>query len=84
MSLAIDINKVTHVLLADGWHKVRDNSFLLDSYEFISGKPSNFNIEHGGGDSDICAVGFYFLSDRCEIFGPLTSILAVKTALSDE
>ena len=40
MSLAIDTNRVTAVLLADGWHqvaKLRDweSSFDIDSYEFV-------------------------------------------------
>lgn len=35
MSLAIDVDLVTHVLLADGWHTVANRSFTLDSYEFL-------------------------------------------------
>jgi len=29
MSLAIDVDTVTHVLLADGWHKVKGSSFPI-------------------------------------------------------
>jgi hypothetical protein len=35
MSLGIKVNKVTAVLLADGWHEVADESFKLGSYEFL-------------------------------------------------
>jgi hypothetical protein len=37
MSLAIDIDQVTGVLLADGWHDVVDVSFEIDSYEYLRG-----------------------------------------------
>lgn len=39
MSLAVDVDRVAQVLLADGWHTVDFNegvsSFDLDAYEFI-------------------------------------------------
>lgn len=35
MSFGIDVDMVTHVLLADGWHTVLEQSFTLDSYEFL-------------------------------------------------
>src|ERR1700687_3683462 len=35
MSLAIDIHKVSAVLLADGWHEVTDASFHLAAYEWL-------------------------------------------------
>lgn len=35
MSLAIDVDTVVRVLLADGWHDVEDASFGLDSYEYL-------------------------------------------------
>ncbi len=35
MSLAIDVDTVTHVLLADGWHTVKGTSFALDAYEYM-------------------------------------------------
>jgi hypothetical protein len=38
MSLAIDIDKVSDVLLADGWHHVEfakgKSSFVIDAYDF--------------------------------------------------
>jgi hypothetical protein len=35
MSLAIEVDDITHVLLADGWHTVHDASFGIGSYEFM-------------------------------------------------
>ena len=79
MSLAIQVDNVKKVLLADGWHKVYKDSFDLDSYEFMNGKI----CLHYGGHSDVCATGFWFNEDLGTntypiITGPLTSILAVR------
>jgi hypothetical protein len=67
MSLGIDVDKVVRVLLADGWHDVHDNSFTLDSYEYLwweggSGPRADRDpmILHGGGRSGVCATGFAF------------------------
>lgn len=40
MSINIDIDKVTSVLLADGWHDVAwddESTFELDAYEYVDG-----------------------------------------------
>ncbi len=78
MSLAIDVDEVTEVLLADGWHTVSDKSFELDAYEYTwSGE-----VAHGGGSSGVCATGFAFREDWATpprlMAGPLTAILAVR------
>ncbi len=85
MSLAIDVDSVSAVLLGDGWHTVADGSFLLDSYEFVWQE----TLVHGGGDGGSCATGFCFLEDfddnageacrgdKARVSGPLTAILAV-------
>ena len=39
MSLAIDVDRINRVLLADGWHAVKGGSFTLDSYEYIDAGP---------------------------------------------
>jgi hypothetical protein len=90
MSLAIDVDTVTGVLLADGWHDVADASFNLDSYEFMwSGSHSKRVADlapdrdplvlHGGGQVGVCATGFEFRDpDGSLICGPLTAILAVR------
>lgn len=86
MSLLIDVDNVTAVLLVDGWHDVADHSFTLDSYEFVWANQherdkGDFTTLHGGGQSDICATGFMFSDGGgSQIAGPLTSVLAVKAA----
>lgn len=74
MSLAIEVDEVAGVLLADGWHVVDDDSFDLDSYEFLHGEVPL----HLGGQSGICATGFAFKEGGDVVLGPLTSILAVR------
>ncbi len=89
MSLAIDPATVTHVLLADGWHRIEDESFCLDAYEYVEGDLDSLVLIHGGGASGVCTTGFRFLEDldgnagtahvgdhQC-VSGPLTSVLAV-------
>lgn len=76
MSLYIEVDEVTEVLLADGWHAVTDKSFNLDSYEYHWGE----TVLHGGGNSGVCATGYTFVdADGDTLFGPLTALLAVKT-----
>lgn len=80
MSLAIDVDDVTEVLLSSGWYTVTDDSFFIDSYEFVWGD----ELAHGGGASGVCSSGFRFHArdeaGRIRILsGPLSSILAVST-----
>ena len=49
MSLAIDVDDITHVLLADGWHEVHDASFGTDSYEFMWREGTDDSPMLGGG-----------------------------------
>lgn len=75
MSLAIQSNNIVRVLLADGWHDVKKRSFDIDAFEVMEGGL----CIHKGGQSDICASGFRFLSEEgMWIAGPLTSVLAVE------
>jgi hypothetical protein len=86
MSLQINQDKITRVLLADGWHDAR--GFGTDAYEFgayfwdrdwgANGSP-RFHCEHGGGDSGVCATGFAFTDAATgeTVAGPLTAILAI-------
>jgi len=84
VSLAIDVDNVTEVLLADGWHVVLRDSFDLDSYEYISANEyqrerDDFTLLHGGGNSGICSIGFSFLTGaHTRMAGPLSAVLAVK------
>jgi hypothetical protein len=50
VSLAIDVDHVTEVLLADGWHIVAEQSFTLDSYEYIWWPP---NASRHPGDAEM-------------------------------
>ena len=75
MSLAIDVDEVSAVLLADGWHEVGDQSFSLAAYEYIHGGATI----HKGGEAGLTSTGFRF-SDAggYVMYGPLTAILAVR------
>lgn len=83
MSLAIDVDRITAVLLPDGWHTVADQSFTIDAYEYLWNPPGTRHdpdVLHGGGQSGVCASGFAFRSpDESTIAGPLTAIAAVRT-----
>ena len=75
MSLAIDIDNVTAVLLADGWHKVARESFDMDAFEFVHEE----RTVHGGGECGVSATGFSFWTpDDDLVSGPVTSIVAVR------
>jgi hypothetical protein len=76
MSLAIRPDNVLAVLLADGWHDVRGNSFEIDSYEFVRDAEVHFggSIVSGTGMVGAKWTG----TDDRVIYCPLTSILAVK------
>lgn len=75
MSLAINMNKVVTVLLADGkWHRVRQvrgkSTFAIDTYEFIE--------EHHSAVEGLPVTGAMWSSGhQTRIVCPLTSILAV-------
>lgn len=75
MSLLIDPEKVTAVLLADGWHDAED--FTIDAYEFFRPHPlyeGEGTVIHGDG------AGFSFVvaGTRATIAGPVSSLLAVR------
>ena len=91
MSIAINPDKVTHILLADytadnldsGWWKVEPETLYFDSYEFVYPPETpngEYDIVHGGGQSGVCATGFSFRPEGGDgwLSGPLTSIIAVR------
>lgn len=82
MSLAIETDLVTRVLLADGWHDVEDKSFEIDSYEFMWLKGMGETpMLRGGQDGLVPAAGYCFKRPNGHIVcGPLTAILAVEIA----
>lgn len=79
--MRIDISKVTEVLIAGTWYEVVDDSFDLDSYEFME----KGRCLHGGGQYGICASGYTFRyrepGDHEGVYhmsGPLTAVQAVR------
>jgi hypothetical protein len=92
MSLAIEVDDITHVLLADGWHTIHDASFGIDSYEFTWREGTGDSPMLGGQEKQIAAAGhrgstsrehiaaagFSFTEGDHVLCGPLTSVLAVK------
>jgi hypothetical protein len=77
MSLTIDASKVSAVLLADGWYEISDGSFKLDAYEFLSGGRTLLVAGSGKAGSEL---GFGFNCNGNYFRGPLTAVLAVRTA----
>jgi hypothetical protein len=81
MSIAIDVDLVTEVLLTDGWHTVVDRSFFLDSYEYLwrDIDEERMVLLGGGTERLIPSTGFTFTEDTGRrISCPLTAILAVR------
>ena len=82
MSLSISTDKVAFVLLADGWHRVENSSFDLDTYEYVD------EYYHRLSSDVSPATGFTFIErlgnypdlsgPRVRVSGPITSILAVR------
>lgn len=84
MSLSIQIEAVTHVLLPDGkWYTVDEGSFELDAYEFLDGDPNEVGavVFGGGQDARISATGATWTDGDKRISCPLSTVLAVRTRL---
>jgi hypothetical protein len=83
MSLAIDIDKVSAVLLADGWHECGD-TFSFDAYEYVweaggcGGSLRDAQNFWGASTHGQSSTGFIFHEDGRAVCGPMSSILAVK------
>jgi hypothetical protein len=85
VSLAINLDTVRRVLLADGWHDIKIGSLSFDSFE---AHHDDVAMEHGlthwplraGRAGDVSAMGFRFTrrDDGTEVTGPLTSLLALE------
>ena len=70
MSLAIDVHAVRMVLLNDGWHRVVQESFTVDLYEYQSDEAT----------VPVPGTGATWLEgDDTRVYCPLTAILAVRT-----
>lgn len=84
MSMLIHIEKVSEVLLADGWKPVKQykedglsfSSFDFDAYEFYSShdaKTGDYRMTYEGG------VGAHWTTPSGEMIAcPISSILAVR------
>jgi len=94
MSLAIEIDRVEQVLLADGWHALTDASFAVDDCVFTEGNTGDAFVEKkvrarlGGGQGPGAAskaAKWEELGPEGGTFSvgcPLTAILAVKWGTS--
>lgn len=79
MSLAIDQDHITRVLIGNEWHAVdpltgpgaHASSFAIDAYEIGADCDDAFDPLYRGGP------GFTFLSHGRRISGPITSIQAI-------
>ena len=92
MSLAIDVNKVTHVLLADGWHEVvwdkvsKTSSFDTDAYEFVQGREGDkesISLFDGGQSKEVISTTgatWHDADSETIIVCPLNAVLALKVA----
>ena len=89
MGLAVDIDKVSDVLLADGWHHVEfangKSTFVIDAYEFLEhrGEGREPTVHVGGGTvAGVPSTGAEWLERQSGksyvVTCPLTSILAVR------
>ena len=78
MSLAIDVDRVTEVLLPDGlWYEVEDGSFEIDAYEFVREEDAPRLL--GGAEPLLPAAGATWRNNKRQRYScPITSILAVK------
>ena len=77
MSLHVDREKVSAVLLPDGWHTVLDHSFDLDAYEYHD---EDRPIFEGDQVTGIPSTGASWLDKQsgAYIVCPLAAVLAVR------
>lgn len=72
MSLVIDTQKVVAVLLTDGWHTVKNNSFDVGMYEYV---------DKDGEVTPMGVLGYEFVEDRgAKLSGSVSAIIAVRHA----
>jgi hypothetical protein len=75
MSLAIDVDIIEKVLLADGWHEVADASFEIDSYEYVHRGQA---VLSAGAIPGLIAMGAQWKEPSGTVIAcPITAILAV-------
>jgi hypothetical protein len=75
MSLAIDVDIIERVLLADGWHEVADASFEIDAYEYVHRGQA---VLSAGSIPGLIAMGAQWKEASGTVIAcPITAILAV-------
>jgi hypothetical protein len=88
MSLAIEVDYVTGVLLRDGWHEVLENSFTIDAYEYVHSEAGSTLFERellvkGGKVKGVSATGAAWTEPGGSCVAcPFPAILAVKYRLA--
>jgi hypothetical protein len=81
--IGIDVDRVESVLLADGWHQVKERTFRVGNYGFLKGQVVAVNAIAVKGTASHWAQ--WTEPDGGVLAGPLTSLLAVKgVALTTE
>lgn len=86
MGLSIDVDDVSAVLLADGWHAVKfegqNSSFSIAAYTYVQERPGELSDEEVHPRSPERQPGFGFQEASGEwVAGPLSSVLAVRYRL---
>lgn len=82
MSLAIQRGAIEAVLIAGEWHPVKKGSFWWDAFEVIEGDPASDSFTPGvdiAQGAEALGFGFELPDDRGAIFGPWSSIQAIRT-----
>jgi hypothetical protein len=81
--IGIDVDRVESVLLADGWHQVKEHTFKVGNYGFLKGQVVAVNAIAVKGT--VSHWTQWTESDGGVLAAPLTSLLAVKgVALTTE
>lgn len=84
MSLDIEIDHVTGVLLKAGWHQVVENSFTVDAYEYVHREAGNGvgpgELLVGGGSlPGVSSAGAAWKESEDDYVAcPVSLIIAVK------
>jgi hypothetical protein len=96
VSLAIDLDAVTRILLPNGWHEIERGTLVIDSYELhhsdpsVSAWPGAWPVR-AGMDPDVPTLGFRarrvalktpsaLHGPAMDLAGPITSLLAVEVS----
>lgn len=86
MSLALEVDNVVEVLLRDGWHKVVEDSFEIDAYEFThrddpGQRDADIRVGGGAVEGVSATGGTWKEPGGTWVACPFPSILAVRYKL---